>query len=388
MPTVRSVRPEQPSRARWHRRGRIKIASVPAAHPYVQHLSPVREFRDLPRIVRLADPDPANPSRTTLTRWWPPVMLEPEWVRQHHGEFDLFHLHFGFDNVDPARLHELLDTLRWAGKPFVFTVHDLHSAREHGRELHDARLDALVPAADALIALTEGAADEIKTRWGREPRVLPHPHVVDLAAMARMHRRRQTPLHRDRPFTVGLRVSKPRSGDHPFTLLPALVRAVRSIPGAILQIDAHPDVLGPGGGRFNVDLATEIEREKHRVRVRVREFFSEAQMWDYLAGLDASILPYRFGPHTSWLEACRDVGTAVIAPAGRYFGNDTPVFEFRMDGNSFDEQSVIDAVCRAYEQSPLAPVPVDERIEQRQQVAEAHAQIYLGALAGESARVG
>lgn len=387
MQTARSARPERSSRARWHRRGRIKVASVPAAHPYVRHLSPVRELRDLPRVIRLADPDPANPSRVTLTRWWPPVMLEPAWVRQHHAEFDVFHLHFGFDSIAPAQLRELVDALRAAGKPFVHTVHDLRSTRESERELHDARLDVLVPNADALIALTPGAAAEIEERWGRKPLVLPHPHVVDLTAMVRMRHRRQTPLHRDRPFTVGLRVSKPRAGEHPFTLLPALVRAVRTIPGAILQIDAHPDVLGPAGGRFEVDLASEVERAQHRVRVRVREFFSDAQMWDYLGGLDASVLPYRFGPHTSWLEACRDVGTAVVAPTGRHFGDDTPVFGFTMDDNGFDEESLIDAIRRAYEQSPVEPVTVDERIEQRQRVAAAHTQLYLDVLSGNSMRV-
>jgi hypothetical protein len=161
---------------------------------------------------------------------------------------------------------------------------------------------------------------------------------------------------------------------------------VRTIPGAILQIDAHPDVLGPAGGRFEVDLASEVERAQHRVRVRVREFFSDAQMWDYLGGLDVSVLPYRFGPHTSWLEACRDVGTAVVAPTGRHFGDDTPVFGFTMDDNGFDEESLIDAIRRAYEQSPVEPVTVDERIEQRQRVAAAHAQLYLDVLAGESTR--
>ncbi|MEV7398088.1 glycosyltransferase family 1 protein [Aeromicrobium sp. NPDC092404] len=388
MPTARPARPGPSSPAAALHRRRIKVASVPAAHPYVRHLAPVQEIQGLPQVVRLPDPDPSNPSRVTLTRWWPPVMLEPAWVREHHERFDLFHLHFGFDDVAPDQLGELVDTLRRAGKPFIHTVHDLRSPRESDRELHDARLDVLVPAADAVVALTPAAAADIADRWGRQAVVLPHPHVVDLAAMARIRHRRQTPLHRDRPFTVGLRVSKPRTGEHPFTLLPALVRAVRAIPGAILQIDAHPDVLGPAGGRFEVDLAREVERSQHRVRVRSREFFSEAQMWDYLGCLDASVLPHRFGPHTSWLEACRDVGTAVVAPTGRHFGDDSPVFGFTIDDGGLDEGSLVDAVRQAYDETPIEPVSVEQRIEQRQMVAAAHARMYVSALADAPFRVG
>lgn len=385
MPTARRpARTDRAARARWHRRDRIKVASVPAAHPYVRHLSPIREDRELPRVVRLSDPDPRNPSRVTFSKWWPPVMLEPSWVRRHHDEFDLFHLHFGFDGHDPAQLAELLDTLRHAGKPFVHTVHDLRSPREAEREQHNDRLDVLIPAADALITLTPGAAAEIERRWGREALVLPHPHVVSLTTMEKMHRRLGTPAHLHRPFTVGLRVSKPRPGDDPFTLLPALIRAVRALPGAILQIDAHPDVLGPAGGRFDSDLARQLQRAEHRVRVRVREFFSDAQLWDYLAGLDVSVLPHRFGTHSSWLEACRDVGTAVVAPTCGYFADQAPVFGFDMDDSGLNEDSLVDAIRQAYEQSPVEPVPVEERVEQRQELAAAHARLYLDVLASET----
>ena len=386
MPTARrSGSTEQPVRPRL-RRDRIKVASVPAAHPYVRHLAPLHEDRDVPRVMRLTDPDPRNPSRVTLSKWWPPVMLEPSWVRRHQDEFDVFHLHFGFDGHAPAQLAELVGTLRGAGKPLVHTVHDLRSPRQAERAEHDARLDVLIPAADALITLTPGAAAEIEERWGRQALVLPHPHVVSLTTMERMHRRRQTPDHRHRPFTVGLRVSKPRPGDDPFTLLPALIRAVRALPGAILQVDAHPDVLGPPGGRFDFDLTRHVQRADHRVRVRVREFFSDAQLWDHLAGLDASVLPYRFGTHSSWLEACRDVGTAVVAPSCGYFADQAPVFRFGMDDRGLDEDSLVDAVRRAYEKWPVEPVSVEERIEQRQQLAAEHARIYLDVLASESAR--
>jgi beta-1,4-mannosyltransferase len=307
-------------------------------------------------------------------------MLDPAWVRRHHLDFDVFHLHFGFDGREPAELQALVDELRDLRKPFIHTVHDLRSPRQATPELHDARLDVLVPAADALITLTAGAAAEIEQRWGRRALVLPHPHVVGLRAMARMRRRRQTPLHRDRPFTVGLRIRRPRPSDDPTAVLPGMIRAVQDIPGAILQVDGHPDVLTPGSARFDSELAASLDDAPDCVRVRVRRFFGDDQMWDYVAGLDVSVLPYRFGTHSTWLEACRDIGTAVVAPSCGHFEDQAPVFMFTMDEERLDEESLVTAIRQAYEKSPIEPVTVMERVDQRQRLAEAHARLYLAAL--------
>ncbi|MFC6152215.1 glycosyltransferase [Nocardioides yefusunii] len=68
--------------------------------------------------------------------------------------------------------------LRRRGLPLVFTVHDLRNPHHRNRGAHDAALDVLVPAADALITLPPGAAVEIRRRWGREALVLPQFHVI------------------------------------------------------------------------------------------------------------------------------------------------------------------------------------------------------------------
>src|ERR1700761_1035012 len=52
----------------------IRVASVPADHPYVRHLRP--PGGDL--VERL--PDEREPGRRG---WWPPRMLETTWVRDH-----------------------------------------------------------------------------------------------------------------------------------------------------------------------------------------------------------------------------------------------------------------------------------------------------------------
>ena len=119
-------------------------------------------------------------------------MLEPGWVDSHADEFDLMHVHFGFDAVSPAHLAEVAASLRRQGRPLVVTVHDLRNPHHLDRTLHDAQLGVLVDAADAVLTLTHGAAEEIRARWGREAVVVPHPHVVEEERLARA-RRRLTP---------------------------------------------------------------------------------------------------------------------------------------------------------------------------------------------------
>ena len=55
---------------------RIRVASIPAGHPYVAHLADP----DGDAVLRLPDPAPqvADP---LPGQWWPPPMLEPGWVR-------------------------------------------------------------------------------------------------------------------------------------------------------------------------------------------------------------------------------------------------------------------------------------------------------------------
>ena len=74
------------------------VASVPSNHVYVRHIA--AEHDD--GVVRLPDPDPDAPARSAQERWWPPVMLSPEWIGEH--DFDVFHVQFGFDAWAPEDL--------------------------------------------------------------------------------------------------------------------------------------------------------------------------------------------------------------------------------------------------------------------------------------------
>ena len=349
----------------------LTVASVPSGHVYVRHLAPVEGDG----AVRLADPDPTDPGRAAGATWWPPVMLDPDWART--CDADVFHLHFGFDTCPPERLAELTRVLRDRGTPFVFTVHDLRNPHQADPSGHDAQLDVLVPAADALVTLTPGAAREIERRWGREAVVIPHPHVVDLPTIATNLEARSGTAH-DSPFRVGLHLKSLRANMDPMRILPTLVETVAGLDGAVLQVNCHRDVLSPDGARRDAELATWLQREADagRLELAVHDYFSDEDLWAYLASLDLSVLPYTFGTHSGWLEACRDLQTTVLAPSCGYYAEQGPILSYTNDGDDFDAASLHAAVVRAHAERPQLGATPDERVAQRREVARAHEDLY------------
>jgi glycosyltransferase involved in cell wall biosynthesis len=349
----------------------ITVASVPASHVYVRHIAAERPDG----VRRLPDPDPLAPGRSTEQVWWPPVMLRPAWAAEH--DFDVFHVQFGFDAWEPSDLARLVDTLHQRDRALVHTVHDLRNPHHADRSLHDAQLDVLVPAADAVITLTPGAAREISRRWGRTATVLPHPHVVELSRLGR-----GTSPARGSAFRVGLHVKSLRASMEPLRLLPDLVQAVRDLPNAVLQVNGHRDVLDPDGDRRAAQLASYLERGAARgdLELRVHDFLPDGELWSYLESLDVSVLPYRFGTHSGWLEACRDLGTAVVAPSCGYYADQGPVHSYLHDEEQYDGDSLQKAIHDAWAAGPVAPLRVEMRRAQRARVARAHREIYRSVL--------
>lgn len=349
------------------------VASVPSGHVYVRHLAP-ETSEDGAGVRRLPDPHPDRPDTPAGAVWWPPVMVRPEWVSAH--DVDVFHLHFGFDACEPGELAALVAALRARRTPFVFTVHDLRNPHHATRELHDAQLDVLVPAADELITLTPGAAAEIGRRWGRTAHVLPHPHVVDLPTMAAVQDDRAR--RPEGPFRVGLHVKSLRPSMDPLRILPTLVETVAALDDAVLQVNAHRDVLDDDGKRHDARLAAYLRRAEERgeVELHVHDYLSDEDLWAYLASLDVSVLPYRFGTHSGWLEACRDLGTTVVAPSCGFFAEQGPVLGYVHDEERYDAESLASAVRIAHQHRPQLGVTVAERRAQRAAVAGAHEALY------------
>jgi hypothetical protein len=343
----------------------IRVLSVPNGHVYVKHLSSTRPDG----VVRL--PDPPVPGAPDAAQWWPPTALDPRWVAEHVDDFDLFHVHFGFDACSPDQLHELVSVLRWHGKPVVYTVHDLRNPHHEEAAAHDAHLDVLIPAADALITLTDGAARVIEHRWGRSAQVLPHPHVVEEPVLSRPR-----PVGDD--FVVGVHLKSLRASMDPLPVVEVLAKVVPRLPGGRLRVDVHTDVVTPGFDRYDPVVAFEVRSlaDAGLVDLHVHDFFPDDQLWDYLQQLDLSVLPYRFGTHSGWLEACYDLGTPVLVSECGFYAEQRPCLSYRQGSEGLDVGSLERGVRRAYDERPHWRAEPAERAAEREEIATAHSKLY------------
>lgn len=244
-------------------------------------------------------------------------MLDLDWIDGHHDEFDVMHLHFGFDAATPAHLLDWTRRLEHHRIPLVMTVHDLVNPHFADPAGHLAQLDVLIPAAAAVVTLTQQAAAIISRRWGATATVIPHPHVVPSARIARTH-----PEH-DR-FIVGIHAKSLRANIDPLPLLTELLPALPTMPAVRLRVDVHTEILEHASPDERVRGLRDwvVEATDHpQVQIAVHARFDDEQLWDYLQAIDLCILPYRFGTHSGWLEACVDLGTAVLVPTtGCYSG--------------------------------------------------------------------
>jgi hypothetical protein len=353
----------------------VRVASVPASHVYVRHLAD-RKRRD--GVSRLPDPVPAD-GKKVPGGWWPPVMLEPGWVTANRHRFDVFHVHFGFDAIAPDDLRRVVDELERHHKPLIYTVHDLRNPHHSEPGAHDKQQDVLVAAADALITLTPSAADAISRRWGRTAATLPHPHVLDRARI-------QRPRPRQRPFVIALHAKSVRANMSPLPVMNALVPLVEVLPDAVLRLNVHDEVFDPQSHWYAPELGAELlSFDRHDdVEVRVHPYFTDDELWDYLSSVSVSVLPYRFGTHSGWLEACFDLGTAAVVPSCGFYHEQQPCEVFEFTEQSFDAGSLHRAVQAHYDKwaaglkAPRARWP--QRDTERRLIARAHRKIYEAVL--------
>ncbi len=91
-----------------------------------------------------------------------------------------------------------------------------------------------------------------------------------------------------------------------------------------------------------------------------------------------TVLPYRWGTHSGWLELARDLGTRVVAPTGGQYRDQAPdVLTYGYDEErGLDARALADAVALACAQPPPLPVDPAWRDEQRQWLRDQHARVY------------
>jgi len=257
----------------------------------------------------------------------------------------------------------------------VYTVHDLRNPHHREPDAHTEQQDVLLAAAHSVITLTPGAARAIRRRWNRSAHVLPHPHVLGRAAIER-------PRAHDERFVVGVHAKSLRANMDPIPVIDALTAAVAELPCAVLRVDVHDEVFNPDNHWYAPQVGHAILHYKSadHVQIRVHPYFTDDELWEYLTSLTVSVLPYRFGTHSGWLEACFDLGTAVIAPSCGYYHQQRPCGMFGFGENRFDAMSLQCAVREAYRrwQAGLAAPRATwaQRRTERIHIATAHRRLY------------
>ena len=345
----------------------LTVASVPASHPYVQSVT------DTTRVTLLPDPVPLG--ATLPGQWWPPRLLDPEYLRRNAGTFDALHVHFGFEAISVDALLDVVEILDQNGVPLVLTVHDLHNPHFADPTLHLAQLDVLVPAAAVVVTLTYGAAAEIRRRWGRDAVVLPHPHVLPIDAVGAARPSRHDPV-------VAVHGKGLRANIRPWPILDALLDG--DLPGHRLRLDLDDGAMAIQGSADRVD-----RYRRAGVDVRVHPRFSDTELIGYLTEVDVAVLPYVFGTHSGWVEAFHDAGTTVLTPDCGYFTEQHGTLEYGYGLDGLDGAGLLRAVITAL--TALEPSRGedlerrDRRRRQREDIRNAMVDLYATAVGVSSA---
>lgn len=328
----------------------LRVASVPADHPYVRHIMPAGGVAVQPEIYH------------EVGRWWPPQRLDATWLREHAHEHDLLHVHFGYESFDAAAIGESVAALRETRTPMVLTVHDLQNPHLPHDDLHLALTELLVEAADAVVTLTSGAAAEIEWRWGRSATVIPHPHIVELAD-----------IPHEPP--VGGRIGVPLGDLRQRVALEPIADELRALARvAPLSIDVQTRA-------WNSSASTrELVSTLGADEIVVHPPLSDDELYAAVRRTRVQVLPYARGTHSGWLEMCLDLGVAVAAPTIGYLREQHPGHELVASYTPGEPGSLQTAVRRLLDVTPNNFNWAAVRRAQRRQIATAYLEVYRAAM--------
>jgi hypothetical protein len=314
----------------------ISLASVPAGHPYVHAVL------DPEHVALLSDPVP--PGATVPGQWWPPRLLDPAFLADHIGDIDVLHVHFGFDSTPPGVLRDVVAVLREHEVPLVVTVHDLDNPHFRDPAEHRERLGVLISSASEVITLTAGAAAEVQHRWGRTCVILPHPPVLPLHDIGALRESRADPV-------VAIHAKALRANIDPWPVLDALLPEGGA--GWRLRLDVDAEALR--SPRSAEAAVTRLDRYSAAgVDIRVHPRFTDAALCEYLHDIDVMVLPYRFGTHSGWVEACYDAGVCAVVPDCGYFAQQQSFPVYHYNRSEFDAASLLRAVDAALMSEPIS----------------------------------
>ncbi|MFN8074980.1 MAG: hypothetical protein U0Q15_06120 [Kineosporiaceae bacterium] len=273
--------------------------------------------------------------------------FDSAWLRDHLDRVDVVHVHGLPPGSDPRALQEAVDVVRASGRPLVVTAYHLSDpvgARASG---YDDGLDVLIPAADAVFTLTGSARAEMARRWDVDAGVLPHPHVVDFVRM-RQHRAALRG-----PLLVGVHLGALRGPVPGDVMAQSLADAVSEVEGVRLLVQVNSSVLDSGSTTYAPTRMRKVREAVASVggTLRVDRPLTESQLWDHLFALDVSVVPGMYGSHSVWPEACHDLGTQVVLPAGTHAEGQRPCHTFDMTEQGPDTATLTSAIKAAREQA-------------------------------------
>lgn len=303
--------------------------------------------------------------------------MTPEWITVNADAFDVLHVHFGLESFSPAEVRAALDAARRAGRPVVYSVHDLDNPQLDSQSHHRALLDVVVPTADRLLTLTASAAAEIRHRWGRDSTVLPHPTL--LSGIPETGEESGAP---DDVVRVGMHLRDLRPNIDAERAVHAAARAARQLEADGRTV--HVDVLMNERVRDEATALRVVDAaDAPHIGLRRTPRLTDAGIEQWLRGLDVFVLPYRHGTHSGWVELCHDLGVRVAGTGVGHFGTQHPT-EFSVI--DLDEpRTLADAVrsatpVRGAARETLLRVRRRERLAERDAVRAAHTALYSSIL--------
>jgi hypothetical protein len=355
----------------WEGREVIRVATLPGRGLYARHLGHPEGVDGVHRVN-------VAPAGATGR---PASAFTPQWIRANVDAVDVVHVLGVPSRLGADEVAQAADLVRDAGKPLVMTAYHLSDPAGSTGRLHAEQLDALVPRCDQVITLTASAAEEVRRRWSVEPVVLPHPHVVDFVRM-----RRERPRFRGKDFLVGCHLAGLRGPVDAVGLARSLASAVQGLKDTRLVVYVNDHVLDPGSSSYDPQTVRRIDDAVSQVGgiVRAQRPLSESQLWDHLFALDVSVVPGLHGSHSVWPEACHDLGTSAVLPAGSHAAGQRPCLVYDTDrrgggrsaGASVDPESLGTALKTAREQGSVWRADPAERWKERVGIAEALRGVY------------
>ena len=351
----------------WAGRDVITVAALPGRGVYVRHLAHPEGVDGVHRPT--VAPVGAPPS----TR---PPAFDRRWLEPHVADFDVVHVHGLPSRASAQDVREAVAVVKEAGRPLVVTAYHLTDPRPadgEGSGLDEAgyaaQLDELIPAADAVITLTDAAAAEIDRRWSIRAGLLPHPHVVDFVRM-----RRERAARRPGTLLVGAQLGGLRLPGDPVATVEALMSAASQVPGTNVVVHVHDHLLDPDSSRYSGPTIRTLERiiSAGGGVLRAHRPLTDSQLWDHLFSIDASFVPPLPGSHSIWPEACYDLGTRALLPAGSLAAQQRPVPTYELTPDGLPEvNSLVAGLAALHEDAEPWRADPTSRWNERVRICEA-----------------